>query len=200
MSKVRRRALAPFRINRWPYTRNSWSAEEVRTLHSMHAFHRLEAKVHRPPGASTHTGSTLRIVLPCILSAIAILLLLSHCRDVRFRSRQGAATSSCRPDQATCLKSMVQGAHPERRDGIAGKGAARRMLLDEGAGRKLLQDSSNVTSAISPTAAESGFVNSPTSSGTANSATSAALAAGNAGKAATIAAEATGTGHPWHAL
>ena len=87
-------------------------------------------------------------------------------------------------------------ASSERRGGFAGKGAARHLLLEEGAGRKLLQDSSNVTSAISPTAAESGFVNSPTSSGTANSATSAALAAGTAGKAATIAAEATGRVHP----
>ena len=174
----------------------SWSAEEASALHSMHAFHRLEAKVHRPPGASQHTGSTLRIVLPCILSAMVILLLLSHCRDARFRARQGAATSSCRPDQATCLRSMVKRASSERRGGFAGKGAARHLLLEEGAGRRLLQDSSNVTSAISPTAAESGFVNSPTSSGTANSATSAALAAGNAGKAATIAAEATGRVHP----
>ena len=97
----------------------------------MHAFHRLEAKIHRPPGASTHTGSTLRIVLPCILSAIVILLLVSHCRDVRFRARQGAASSSCRPDR-NLLEEYSAGGTFRMKGRLQGKGQLGACCLTKG--------------------------------------------------------------------
>ena len=72
----------------------------------------------------------------------------------------------------------------------AGKLAVRRHLHEAWTSRRLLE--TNVTSDIAPSTAVSSIVNSPTSSGATNSGASAALAAGQAGKAATIAADATG--------
>ena len=97
-----------------------------------------------------------------------------------------------------CLQSPrslgdVRQIHYLRRTSLAGKNAARHLLEAHWTSRRLLQDSTNVTSALSPSASQATLVNSPMSSGTSNSASSAAVAAGNAGKAATIAAEATGT-------
>lgn len=52
-----------------------------------------EPQRHRPSinRISSGTSITMRVILPGVISAVVLLLLLSHYHDARYRARQGAA-------------------------------------------------------------------------------------------------------------
>ena len=135
---------------------------------------------------ASSTSITMRVTLIGGISLLVLVLVLSHIRDARYHARQGERLIEYVLSLQPCIGLSQRCAF----NAVAGKLAVRRHLQEAWTSRRLLE--TNVTSDIAPSTAESSIMNSPTSSGATNNAASAALAAGQAGKAATIAADATG--------